>query len=153
MVSSAYLRLLIFFLAILILACDFLHFTWYTLHIHHVVLEKTPESPTDCKEIKPENQFWIFIGRTDAEAEASTLWPPDVKNWLIGKDPDAGKDWRWKKGTTENEVVRWHHQHDGPEFEQALGVGDVQGGLVCCSPWDGKDLDTTEQLNWTELCI
>ena len=102
------------------------------------VLEKTLESPLDCKEIQPVNpkgnQSWIFTGRTDAEAEAPILWPPDMKNWLIGKDPDPGKDWqREKKGTTEDETVGWHHQLDGHEFEQALGVGDGQGSLVCCS--------------------
>ena len=94
----------------------------------------------DWKEIKPVNpkgnQSWIFIGRTDAEAETPILWPPDMKNWLVGKDPDAGKDWRQEeKGTTEDEMVRWHHQCDGHEFEQALGVGDGQGSLACCSPW------------------
>ena len=119
-----------------------------------VVLEKTLESPSDCKEIKPVNpkgnQSWILIGRTDAEAEAPILWPPDAKNWLIGKDPDAGRDWRQKeKGTTEDEMVGWHHWLDGHEFEQALGVGDGQGSLVCCSPWGRKESDTTEQLNWT----
>ena len=102
-----------------------------------VVLEKTLESPLDCKEIKPVhpkgNQSWIFIGRTDVEAETPILWPPDVKNWVIGKDPDAGKDWRQEvKGTTEDEMVEWHHRH---EFEQALGVGDGQRSLACCSPW------------------
>ena len=91
----------------------------------------------------------IFIGSTDSEAETSILWPPDVKNWLIGKDPDAGKDWRREeKGTTEDEMVGWHHRLDGHEFEQALGVGDGQGSLVCCSPWGHKELDMTEQLNW-----
>ena len=94
-----------------------------------MVLEKTLESPLDCKEIKPVNpkgnQSWIFIGRTDAEAETPVLWPPDVKNGLIGKDPVARKDWRWeKKGMTEDEMVGWHHQLDGHEFEQGLGVGD-----------------------------
>ena len=78
------------------------------------------------------------------------LGPPDVKNWLIGKDPDAGKDWRQEKGTTEDEMVGWHHQLDGYEFEQALGVGDGQGSLACCSPWGRKESDTTEWLNWTE---
>ena len=119
------------------------------------VLEKTLESALDCKEIKPVrlkvNQSWIFIGRTDAEAETPILWPPDAKNWLIGKDPNAGKDWRREeKGTTEDEMVGWHHQFDGHEFEQALGVGDGQGSLVYCSLWGGKESDTTEQLNWTE---
>ena len=118
-----------------------------------VVLEKTLESPLDCQEIKPvnpkENQSWIFTGRTDAEAETPILWPPDMKNWLIGKDSDAGKDWRQKeKGMTEDEMVGWHHQLDGLEFEQAPGVGDGQGSLVCCSPWGCKGLDTAEWLNW-----
>ena len=116
-----------------------------------VVLEKTLESPLDFKEIQPVhpkgNQSWIFIGRTDAEAETPVLWPPDVKGWLIGKDPDAGKDWRWEeKGTTEDEMVRWHHRHDGHEFESTPGVGDGQGGLACCSPWGHKESDTTEWL-------
>ena len=98
------------------------------------------------------NQSWIFIGRTDAEVETPILWSPDMKNWLIWKDPDAGKDWRQEeKGTTEDEMVRWHHWRYGHEFEWALGVGDGQGGLVCCSPWGCKELDTTVWLNWTEL--
>ena len=118
-----------------------------------VVLEKTLESPLDCKEIQPvhprRNQSWIFIRRTDAEAEIPILWPPDVKNWLTGKDPDAGKDWgQEEKGTTEDEMVGWHHRLDGHEFEQALDVRDGQGSLVCWSPWGHKELDTTEQLNW-----
>ena len=105
-----------------------------------VVLEKTLESPLDCKEIQPvhpkRNQSWIFIGRTDAEAETPILWPPDAKNWLIGKDPDAGKDWRLEeKGMTEDAVVGWHHQLSGHRFEQALGVGDGQRSLACFSPW------------------
>ena len=103
------------------------------------VLEKTLESPLNSKEIKlvnPKgNQSWIFIGRTDAEAETPILWLPDVKNWLTGKDPDAGKDWRQEeKATTEDEMVGWHHWLDGHEFGQAPGVGDGQAGLVCCSP-------------------
>ena len=98
------------------------------------------------------NQSWIFIGRTDAEAETPIFWPPDVKNWLIGKDTDAGKDWRQEeKGMTEDEMVEWHHQLDGHEFEQAWGVGDGQGSLACCSSWDHKESDTTERLNWTDL--
>ena len=118
-----------------------------------VVLEKTLESPLDCKEIKPVNpkgnQPWIFIGNTDVEVEAPILWPPDLKNWLIWKDPDAGKDWRLEeKGMMEVEMVGWHHQLNGHEFEQAPGVGDGQGSLVCCSPWGRKELDTTEWLNW-----
>ena len=105
-----------------------------------VVLEKTLENPLDSQKIKPVNrkgnQSWIFIGRTDAEAETPMLWPHDVKNWLIWKDPDAGKDWRQEdKGTTEGEMVGWHHWFDGCEFEQVPGLGDGQGSLVCCSPW------------------
>ena len=96
------------------------------------------------------NQSWIFIGRTEAEAEAPILWPPDVKNWLIWKDPDAGKDWRQEKGMTEDEMFGWRHWLDGHEFEQALGVGDRQGSLACSSPWGRKESDTTERLNWTE---
>ena len=119
-----------------------------------VVLEKTPESPLDCKEIKPVNpkgnQSWIFIGRTDAEVETPILWSPDGKNWLTGKDPDIGKDWRQeKKGTTEDKMVGWHHPLNGHEFEQASGVGDGQGSLACCSPWGHKESDTTERLNRT----
>ena len=120
-----------------------------------VVLEIL-ESPLDCKEIQlvhPKgNQSWIFIGRTDANAEVPIVWPPVVKSWFIGKDPDAGKDWRQEeKGTTEDEMVGWQHQLDGHEFEQAPGVGDGQGSLVCCIPWGHKESDKTEQLNWTEL--
>ena len=116
-----------------------------------VVLEKTLESPLGCKEIKPlnpkGNQHWIFSGRTDVEAETPIFWPPAVKNWLLGKDPDAGKDWRQENGTTEDEMVGWHHWLNGHESEQAPGVGDGQGGLACCSPWGCKQSDTTEQLN------
>jgi len=109
-------------------------------------------SPLDCKEVQPVNlkghQSWIFFGRTDAEAETPILWPPDVKNWIIGKDPDAGKDWRQEEtGMTEDEMVGWHHRLDGHEFEQAPRAGDGQGSLVCCSPWGCKELDTREQLN------
>ena len=112
------------------------------------------ESPLDSKEIKPinpkGNQSWILIGKTDAEAEAPILWLPDVKNWLLGKDPDAGKDWRQEeKGMTEDKMVGWHHQLDGHEFEQTPEAGDGQGCLVCCSPWGHKESDTTEWLNWT----
>ena len=118
-----------------------------------VVLEKTLESPLHCKEsipVSPKgNQSWIFIGRTDAEAETPILWPPDMKNWHIETDPDAGKNRRWeKKGTTEDEMAGWHHQLDGHEFEQAPGVGDGRGSLECCSPWGNKELDMTEWLNW-----
>ena len=122
-----------------------------------VVLKKTFESPLDSKEIKPVNpkwnQSWIFIGKTDAEAEASVLWPPNAKkNWLIGKDPDAGKDWRQEeKGMTENGMVGWHHRLDGHEFEQAPGISDGQGSMVCFSPWGHQESDTTERLNWIEL--
>ena len=97
------------------------------------------------------NQSWIFTGRTGVEAETPILWPPDGKNWLTGKDPDAGKDWRQEeKGTTEYEMVGWNHQLDGHEFEQPLGVGDGQGGLVWCNPWGRKQSDTTELLNWRD---
>ena len=102
------------------------------------------------KEISPE----LFIGRSDAEIEAPVLWPPDVKDWLIEKDPDAGKDWRQvEKGNTEDEMVGWYHQLDGHEFEQALGVGEGQGSLASCSPWGGKESDTTKQLNWTIIGV
>ena len=108
-----------------------------------VVLEKTLESPLDSKDIQPVhpkgNQSWIFIGRTDAEAETPILWPPNVKNWLIGKDPDVRKDWRQEeKGMTEDEMFGWHHWLNGHEFEQGLGAGDGQGSLACCSPWGCK---------------
>ena len=121
-----------------------------------VVLEKTLESPLDCKEIQPVhpqgNQSWIFIGRTDAETESPILWLPDVKNWLIRKDPDAGKDWgQGEKGTTEDEMVRWHHRLNRPKSEQAPGVGDGQESLVCCSLWGCKESNMIEWLNWTEL--
>ena len=119
-----------------------------------MVLEKILESPLDCKEIQPihpkGNQLWIFTRRTDAEAETPILWSPDVKSWLIGKDPEAGKDWTQEKGTTEDEMVGWHHQLNGHKFEQALGVGDGQGGLACCDSWGCKESDKTERLNWTE---
>ena len=120
-----------------------------------VVLEKTPESPLDCKEIQPVNpkgnQPWIVIGRTDAEAETPVLWPPDAKNWLIWRDSDAGKDWRQEeKGMTEDEIIGWHHWLNEHEFGQTLGVGDGQGGLACCSPWDCKESDMTE---WLSLSI
>ena len=121
-----------------------------------VLLEKTLESPLDSREIQPVHpkgdQSWVFIGKTDAESETPILWPPDVKNWLIWKDPDAGKDWRWEeKGKTEDEMVAWHHWLNGHEFEEAPGVSDGQGSLACCSPWGGKESDTTEWLKWTEL--
>ena len=120
-----------------------------------VVLKKTLESPLDCKEIQPVhpkgNQSWIFIGKTDAEAETPIFWLPDVKKWLTGKDPDAGKGWRQENGTTEDERVGWYHRLDGREFEQAPGAGDGQGILACCSSRGHKESDMTERLNWTEL--
>ena len=117
-----------------------------------VVLEKTLESPLKCKEIQPVNpkgnQSWLFIERTDAEAEAPIIWPPVVKGWLIRKDPDAGKDWRQEeKGITKDEMVGWHHRLKGHEFEQAPRVGDGWGSLACCNPWGLKKLDTTEWPN------
>ena len=118
-----------------------------------VVLETTPKSPLDCKEIQPihpiGNQSWVFIGRTDVEAETPVLWPPDVKSWLIWKDPHAVKDWgQEEKGMTEDEMVGWHHRLNGNEFGRTMGVGDGQGGLVRCIPCDRKVLDTSERLNW-----
>ena len=118
-----------------------------------VVLEKALESPLDCKEIQPvhsdRDQPWVFFGRTDAKAETPVHWPPHVQSWLIGKDSDAGRDWgqeeKWK---TEDEMVGWHHRLDGHEFEWSQGVGDGQGGLVCCNSWGHKHSDTTELLNW-----
>ena len=114
--------------------------------------EKTLKSPLDSKKIQPvhpkENQFWVFIGRTDAEAETAVLWPPDAKSWLVWKDPDAGKDWRREeKGMTEDEMVGWHHWLNEHEFEQALGVGDGQGSLACCTACSCKESDMTERLN------
>ena len=130
-----------------------------------VVLEKTLESPLDCKEIQPvhskEDQPWVFFGRNDAKAETPVVWLPDVKSWLIGKDSDAGSDWgQEEKGTAEDEMAWWHHRLDGHESAWTVGVGDGQGGLACCN-WRGlKESDTTERLNWTEpqksfreLCI
>ena len=114
-----------------------------------VVLEKTLESPLNCKKIKlvnPKgNQSWIFIGRTDTEVEAPILWPPHAKSWLIGKDLDAGRDWgQEEKGKTEDEMVGWHHQLNEHEFGWTPGVGDGQGGLVCSGSWDCKESDMTE---------
>ena len=118
-----------------------------------VVLEKTLESPLDCKEIQPVHpkgdKFWVFIGRTDVEAETLILWPPDAKSWLIWKDPDAGKDWgREEKGMTEDDVVGWHHWLNGHGFGWTSGVGDGQGGLACCGSWGCKESEMTD---WTEL--
>ena len=113
---------------------------------------KTFESPLDCKEIRPVNpkgnQPWIFIARTDSETEVPIFWPPDANSQLIGKDPHAGKDWRQEeKETTEDQMVGWHHQPDGHEFQHTLGGGEGKERLTCCSPWGHKDSDTTEQLN------
>ena len=117
-----------------------------------VVLEKTFESPLDCKEIQPVHpkgsQSWIFIGKTDVETETPILWPCYAKSWLIGKDPDAGRDWGQEKGTTEDEMAGWHHRLNGHEFEWTPGGGDRQGGLVCCYSWGRKESDTAEWLNW-----
>ena len=115
-------------------------------------------SPLDCKEIQSVlskgDQSWVFIGRTDAKAETPVLWPPDGKSWLIGKDPDAGRDWgQEEKGATEDEMARWHHQLDGHEFEWAQRVGDGQGGLACYDSWGRKESDTTERLNWSECLL
>ena len=131
-------------------------YTSYLLtFVEIVALEKTLESLSDFKEIQPAhpkgNQSWIFIG-IDAEADAPILWPPDVKNWLTGNDPDAGKGWRQEeKGTTEDEMAGWHHRLYGHESGWTLGVGDGQGGLACCDSWGCKESYITEQLNWTEL--
>ena len=113
-------------------------------------------SVLDCKEIQPVHpkgdQAWVFIGRTDVKAETPILWPPHVKSWLIGKDPDAWRDWgQEEKGMTEDEMAGWHHRLDGHEFEWTPGVGDGQGGLACCNSWGRRESDTTERLNWTEL--
>ena len=120
-----------------------------------VVLEKTPESPLDCKEIRPVHsegdQPWVFFGGNDAKAETPVLWPPDVNSWLTGRDSDAGRDWgQEEKGMTEDAMAGWDHLLDGHEFEWTLGVGDGQGGLECCDSWGRKESDTTEQLNWTD---
>ena len=119
-----------------------------------VVLEKTLESPVDCKEIQPVHskgdQSWVFIGRTDVEAETPILWPLDAKSWLIWKDSDAGRDWgQEEKGTTEDEMAGWHHWLNGHGFGWTPGVGDGQGGLACYSSWGCKESDTTECLTWT----
>ena len=116
-----------------------------------VVLKKTLESPLDYKEIQPVHpkgdQFCVFIGRTNVEVETPILWPPDANSWYIGKDPNAGKDWG-QKGTTEDEMVRWHHRLNGHGFGWTLGVVDGQGGLACCGSWGRRGSDLTERLNW-----
>ena len=123
-----------------------------------MVLKKTLESPLDCKEIQPvhpkEDQSWVFIGRTDAEAETPVLWPPHAKSWLIWKDSDAGRDWgQEEKETTEDEMAGRHHRLDGHEFGYTPSAGDGQGVLACCISWGCKELDTTERLTWTELIL
>ena len=123
-----------------------------------MVLEKTLESPLDCKEIQPVHSkgdwSWVFFGRTDAKAETPILWPPHAKRWLIGKDSDAGRDWgQEEKGTTEDEMAWWHHRLDAHEFGWTPGVGDGQGGLACRDSWGRKESDMTEWLNWTELML
>ena len=123
-----------------------------------VALEKTLESSLDCKENQPvhpnADQSWVFIGRTDVEAETPIFWPPDVKSWLIWKDRDAGKDWgQEEKGMTEDEMVGWHHWLHVHGFGWTPGVGDGQEGFTCCSSWGHKELDMTEWLNWTELKV
>ena len=120
-----------------------------------VVLEKTLESPFDCKESQPVHsegdQPWDFFGRNDAKAETPVLWPPHAKSWLIGKDSDAGRDWgQEEKGMTEDEMAGWHHWLDGRKSEWTLGVGDGQGGLACCDSWGREESDTTEQLMWSD---
>ena len=117
--------------------------------------QKTLESPLDCKEIQPvhskEDQSWMFFVRTDVEAETPILWPSVAKSWLIWKDTDTGKDWgQEEKGTTEDEIVGWHHRLKGHEFGWIPGIGDGQGGLACCGSWSVKESDMTERLNWTE---
>jgi len=139
---------------------------WTWLHRHIcmlkfiklVVLEKTLESPLDCKEVQPVHskrvQSWVFFGKNDAKAETPVLWPPHAKSWLIGKDSDAGRDWgQEEKGTTEDEMAGWHHRLNGSEFEWTPRDGDGQGGLTCCNSWGCKESDTTEWLNWTELSL
>ena len=120
-----------------------------------MVLEKTLESPLDCKEIQPVHsegdQPWDFFGRNDAKAETPILWPPHVKSWLLGKDSDAGRDWgQEEKGRTEDEMAGWHHWLDGHESGWTLGVGDGQGGLAFCTSWGHKESDTTEWLIWSD---
>ena len=129
----------------MLLNCGVGEDSWQSLGLQETVsLRMQPVHPKG-------NQSWVFIGRTDVEAETPIFWPPDAKSWLIGKDLDAGKDRRKEKGTTEDEIVGWHHRLNGHESEWTPGVGDGQGGLACCGPWGRKELDTTERLNWTEL--
>ena len=128
---------------------------WYIYKMEYYSAIKN-ESPLDCKEIQPVHpkgdQSWMFIGKTDVEAETPILWPPDVKSWLIWKDPDAGRDWgQEEKGMTEDEMAGWHQRLNGHEYGWTPRVGDGQGGLACCGSWGRKEWDMTEQLNWTEL--
>ena len=123
-----------------------------------VVLEKTLENPLDCKEIQSVHpkgdQSWVFFGRNDAKAETLVLWSPHVKSWLIRKDSDAGMDWgQEEEGTTEDEMAEWHHRLDGREFEWTLGDGGGEGALAWCDSWGCKELDMTEELNWTEWAV
>ena len=131
------------------------HFILFNAIISCIFISNCLLLPYNCKEIQPAHakgdQSWVFIGRTHAEAETRILWPPHAKSWLIGKDPDAGRDWgQEEKGMTEDEMAGWHHQLDGCEFEWTPGVGDGRGGLACCDSWGRKESDTTERLNWTE---
>ena len=125
-----------------------------SLSYYICIYKKILESPMDCKEMQPVHskgdQSWVFFGRNDGKAEIPVFWLPHAKSWLIGKDFDAGRDWG-QKGTTEDEMVGWHHRLDGHEFGWTLGVGDGQGGLACFDSWGRKESDTTERLNWTEL--
>ena len=132
--------------------------SWALKNFWTVVLEKTLESPLDCKEIQSVHakgdQSWLFIGRTDAAAESPILWPLHVKSWLIGKDSDAGRDWgQEEKGTIEDEMAGWYHWLDGHESEWTPGVGDGQGGLAFCSSWGRKESDMTERLIWSDLIL
>ena len=127
-------------------------------YLRLLMLAKTLESPSDCKEIQPVHsegdQPRDCFGRNDAKAEAPVLWPPHAKSWLIGEDFDAGRDWgQEEKGTTEDKMAGWRHWLDGRESEWTPGVGDGQGGLGCCDSWSRKELDTTEPLNWTESIL
>ena len=122
------------------------------------MLEKTLESPLDCKEVQPVHSkgdlSWVFFGRNDAKAETPVLWPSHAKSWLIGKDSDAGRNFgQQEKGMTEDEMAGWHHRLNGCEFEWTPGVGDGQGDLACSNSWGRKESVTTERLNWTEICF
>jgi len=139
-----------------ILGISELKWFWFFWCFWAVVLEKALESPLDSKETQPVHskgdQSWVFFGRNDAKAETPIFWPLQAKNWLFGKDSDAGRDWgQEEKGMKEDEMAGWHHWLDGRESGWTAGVGDGQGGLGCCDSWGHKELDTTEWLNWTEL--